>query len=79
MILSLLSDQGLDLASYAAKFGAAADIDFPELADLLPRGFAEQRGDVLLLTNAGLARADAIGPWLYSPSVRTRMAEYELS
>ena len=79
LILSLLSDDGLDLAAYRAKFGAGADAHFPELADLAPRGFAEQRGDVLVLTNAGLARADAIGPWLYSPDVRTRMAEYELS
>jgi len=79
LILSLLSDDGLDLAAYRAKFGAGADAHFPELADLAPRGFAEQRGDVLVLTNTGLARADAIGPWLYSPDVRTRMAEYELS
>ena len=79
LILSLLSDDGLDLAAYRAKFGAGADAHFPELADLAPRGFAEQRGDVLVLTNAGLARADAIGPWLYSPDVRTRMAGYELS
>jgi coproporphyrinogen III oxidase-like Fe-S oxidoreductase len=79
LILSLLSDDGLDLAAYRAKFGAGADAHFPELADLAPRGFAEQRGDVLVLTHTGLARADAIGPWLYSPDVRTRMAEYELS
>jgi coproporphyrinogen III oxidase-like Fe-S oxidoreductase len=79
LILSLLSDDGLDLEAYRAKFGTPVDAHFPELADLAPRGFAEQRGDVLLLTNAGLARADAIGPWLYSPDVRTRMTEYELS
>jgi len=79
LILSLLSDDGLDLEAYRAKFGTPVDAHFPELADLSPRGFAEQRGDVLLLTNAGLARADAIGPWLYSSDVRTRMAEYELS
>jgi coproporphyrinogen III oxidase-like Fe-S oxidoreductase len=79
LILSLLSDDGLDLEAYRSKFGTSVDAHFPELADLAPRGFAEQRGDVLLLTNAGLARADAIGPWLYSPDVRTRMTEYELS
>ncbi len=79
VILSLLSDEGLDLAAYRAQFGAAIDAHFPELAELEPRGLAEQRGDVLLLTHAGLARADALGPWLYSADVRTRMAEYELA
>jgi oxygen-independent coproporphyrinogen-3 oxidase len=79
LILSLLSDEGLDHAAYRAKFGAAVDHHFPELAELVPRGLAEQRGDILALTHAGLARADAIGPWLYSADVRTRMAEYELA
>ncbi len=79
LILSLLSDEGLDLAAYRTKFGAPVTDHFPELAELAPRGLAEQRGDVLALTHAGLARADAIGPWLYSADVRTRMAEYELA
>jgi coproporphyrinogen III oxidase-like Fe-S oxidoreductase len=79
LILSLLSDEGLDLAAYRTKFGAPVADHFPELAELAPRGLAEQRGDVLALTHAGLARADAIGPWLYSADVRTRMAEYELA
>jgi len=79
LILSLLSDEGLDVAAYRAKFGAPVDADFPELAELAPRGLAKQRGDILALTHAGLARADAIGPWLYSADVRTRMAEYELA
>ena len=79
LILSLLSDEGLDRAAYRAKFGAEVDADFPEVAELAPRGLAEQRGDLLALTHAGLARADAIGPWLYSTDVRARMAEYELA
>jgi oxygen-independent coproporphyrinogen-3 oxidase len=78
LILSLLSDEGLDLAAYRTRFGAPADADFPELAELAPKGLAEERGDILALTGAGLARADAIGPWLYSSEVRARMAEYEL-
>ena len=78
LILSLLSDEGLDLAAYRARFGDPVDADFPELAELAPKGLAEQRGDILALTHTGLARADAIGPWLYSSEVRTRMAEYEL-
>jgi coproporphyrinogen III oxidase-like Fe-S oxidoreductase len=78
LILSLLSDEGLDLAMYRAKFGADVDAHFPELAELEPRGLAERAGDMLVLTHSGLARADAIGPWLYSETVRARMAEFEL-
>jgi oxygen-independent coproporphyrinogen III oxidase len=79
LILSLLSDDGLDLAAYAATFGTRALEDFPELAELAPRELATQTEAVLALTHEGLARADAIGPWLYSDDVRARMAEYELS
>jgi len=79
LILSLLSDDGLDLAAYAARFGAPALAHFPELAELAGRGLATQLGDRLALTHDGLARADAIGPWLYSDQVRTRMQEFELS
>ncbi|MFT3698898.1 MAG: STM4012 family radical SAM protein [Kofleriaceae bacterium] len=78
LILSLLSDEGLDLAAYEQKFAAPVTAHFPELAELAPRGLAEQRDHTLVLTHAGLARADAIGPWLYSPDVRTRMAEFDL-
>lgn len=78
LILSLLSDEGLDLAAYEQKFAAPVASHFPELAELAPRGLAEQRGNVLALTHAGLAYADVIGPWLYSADVRTRMAEFDL-
>ncbi|MEO6771776.1 MAG: STM4012 family radical SAM protein [Kofleriaceae bacterium] len=79
LILSLLSDEGLDLAAYRARFGAPAVDHFPELVELAPRGLAEHCAERLALTHAGLARADAIGPWLYSADVQTRMAEYELA
>jgi oxygen-independent coproporphyrinogen III oxidase len=32
---------------------------------------------VLALTDAGLERSDAIGPWLCSPAVRARMEGHE--
>ncbi|HEY3807130.1 MAG TPA: STM4012 family radical SAM protein [Kofleriaceae bacterium] len=78
LILSLLSDDGLDLAGYAARFGAPALAHFPELAELAPRGLATTTETSIQLTHDGLARADAIGPWLYSDAVRTRMSEFEL-
>ncbi len=80
LILSLLSAEGLDPAAYRRRFGRDAGTDFPELAELIARGLAEIAADgALRLTPAGLARADAIGPWLGSAAVRRRMAEYELA
>jgi oxygen-independent coproporphyrinogen-3 oxidase len=79
LILSLLSDDGLDLGAYRTKFGADPLDHFPELAELEPRGLAQRGEHVLALTHAGLARADAIGPWLYSPVVKQRMATYDLT
>ena len=67
LILSLLSDEGLDLAAYRAKFGSQVDADFPEIAELAPRGLAEPHGDILALTHAGARpRPMRSGPWLYS-------------
>jgi oxygen-independent coproporphyrinogen III oxidase len=77
LILSLLSDDGLDLAAYRARFGSDATHDLPQLAEL--GALAVRDGDRLRLTADGLARADAIGPWLFSETVQRRMAEYELS
>jgi oxygen-independent coproporphyrinogen-3 oxidase len=78
LIQSLLSDEGVDLSWYALEFGGDADAFFPQLAELESRGFAVRDGDVLRLTADGLARSDAIGPWLWSPAVRERMAEFDL-
>lgn len=79
LILSLLSDDGLDAAAYRARFGGAPETDFPELAELAALALTERTGETLRLTAEGLARADAIGPWLASEAVHRRMAEYELS
>lgn len=80
--LSLLAESGLDTAAYAARFGGAVADDLPQLAELVARGLAEPApddGGCWRLTDAGLAHADAIGPWLASPAVRARMAGYELA
>jgi oxygen-independent coproporphyrinogen-3 oxidase len=79
LILSLLSDDGLDLASYRARFGGDAAEHFPELSELEPHGLAKRSGTTLALTAEGLGRADALGPWLFSEPVRKRMAEYALT
>jgi coproporphyrinogen III oxidase-like Fe-S oxidoreductase len=79
LILSLLADDGLDAAAYRRRFGRDAVDDFPELAELVERGLADRAGGALRLTPEGLARADAIGPWLSSVAVRGRMAGYALT
>ena len=79
LILSLLSDDGLDVAAYRLRFADSPTVGFPQLGELEARGFAAVDGDRLRLTPSGLARADAIGPWLFSDDVRAKMAGYELS
>ena len=79
LILSLMSDAGLDLDAYRARFERDVDADFPALAELAPRGLATRGERTLVLTDTGLAHADVIGPWLYSDAVRARMAEFELT
>ncbi|HEX4418578.1 MAG TPA: STM4012 family radical SAM protein [Kofleriaceae bacterium] len=79
LILALLSEHGVDRAGYRARFGGDPLDDFPALARLAPRGLAEATPATLRLTAGGLARADALGPWLYSPAVARRMTDYELT
>jgi len=79
LILSLLSDDGLDVATYRERFASTPEADFPALAELATRGFATHDGAMLRLTSEGLARADSIGPWLFSDEVRRKMADFELS
>jgi oxygen-independent coproporphyrinogen-3 oxidase len=78
LILSLLSDAGVDRAQFRERFGVDALAAFPELAELGARGLAVCDDAKLVLTDEGHAHADAIGPSLYSPRVRARMAELEL-
>jgi len=79
LILSLLAEGGLALAAYRTRFGTDPATDFPELAELAPRGLAIRSAGVIRLTPDGLGRADALGPWLYSAEVQRRMAAYELT
>lgn len=76
LILSLLSDDGLDLAAYRARFASSPVDDFPQLAEL--NGYSAIEGNTMRLTHEGLARADQIGPWLFSETVRQRMAAFDL-
>ncbi|MEV6350886.1 STM4012 family radical SAM protein [Actinoplanes sp. NPDC051851] len=74
LIKSLLRGEGVDAAGYEKRFGTEVPGDFPELARLVERGWAEAGG--LRLTAEGLAYSDAIGPWLVSATVRRAMDGY---
>ncbi|MDD2868484.1 STM4012 family radical SAM protein [Neomegalonema sp.] len=76
VIKSLLNLEGLDLARCAALFGIEAREALPELADLEATGLAEEQAGRLILTEAGLERSDAVGPWLVSAPTRARMEAY---
>lgn len=70
LMKSLLKADGVSRERYAARFGAAVDDDFPQLAAL--NGYLDH--STLRLTAEGLAYSDAIGPWLVSADVRAAMA-----
>jgi oxygen-independent coproporphyrinogen III oxidase len=78
VLKSLLHSAGLDLAAYRENFGADAREDFPELRPLVDARLAECRGSRMTLTESGIERSDAIGPWLASAGVCERMGQFEL-
>ncbi|WP_363796908.1 STM4012 family radical SAM protein [Lysobacter firmicutimachus] len=77
-IQSLLVRPGLDRADYRDRFGADCLQQLPQLAELFELGLAEQHGELIALTDTGMARADTIGPWLVSAAVAERMRDYRL-
>jgi oxygen-independent coproporphyrinogen-3 oxidase len=78
LIQSILQVDGLDLDAYRRRFGTDALEDLPDLSDMERLGLAALAGGRLQLTDAGLERSDAIGPWLYTAGVQTLMEAYEL-
>lgn len=80
ILKALLHREGLELAGYRERFGTEALAAHPELTRLLETGLAELEADgtVCRLSDEGMAYSDAIGDWLISPEVRTRMETYEL-
>jgi oxygen-independent coproporphyrinogen III oxidase len=75
-IQSLLSGEGLVFAAYRNRFGTDLFDDLPQLDELEPLGLARRGAEGLRLTAAGIERSDALGPWLYSETVRALMGEY---
>jgi len=78
VILSILNSDGLDFAGYERRFSSTPEDDVPELLALEAARLATKVGEVMVLTEAGFERADAIGPWLQSPRVQSLMGSYQL-
>ncbi len=78
-IQSLLVLSGLDRDGYRQRFGGDCLDDLPQLRELELHGLARIDEDRIRPTDAGLARADTIGPWLASPTVVARMQDYDLA
>lgn len=78
ILLSLLSDEGLNFNSYQQRFNSSVYIDFPELRELLTLNLGMEDGDILRLTEAGVEFSDVIGAWLFSERVLGLMDGYEV-
>jgi oxygen-independent coproporphyrinogen-3 oxidase len=72
----MLDAAGLCRRSYRNAFGADVLEDVPQLELLVEAGLAAAEEARIRLTEAGLERADIVGPWLYSAEVAARMEDY---
>jgi len=77
IIQSLLQIEGLTFNSYVQAFESDVFDDFSQLRELLELNLARKTEDGLILTPLGMAKADIIGPWLYSPQVKHLMETYQ--
>ncbi|MEU5400137.1 STM4012 family radical SAM protein [Streptomyces sp. NPDC005963] len=79
LLQSLLQAEGMDTADYRERFQCDPADDFAaELNRFTALGWLEPHtSGRLKLTPEGLAHSDALGPELFSPTVRTAMARYE--
>ncbi|MFN0052799.1 MAG: STM4012 family radical SAM protein [Planctomycetales bacterium] len=76
LILGLLQSEGLALDEYVDRFGVAPIGEFPELQNLMDRGWTVQLPGRLRLTESGLEHSDLVGPLLYSSMVRDSLREF---
>lgn len=77
-IMSLLQFDGIARREYELAFGVDVLQHIPELSAMQQHRLATIDDDRIQLTSDGMARSDAIGPWLYSERVRKLMQHYEL-
>ena len=78
-IKSILQTTGLDLNKYRAFFNSEALDEQPKLIELLNCGLCFFENDThIKLTSQGIDLSDAIGPWLYSTEIMSKIKEFEL-
>ncbi|MER5631845.1 STM4012 family radical SAM protein [Streptomyces nitrosporeus] len=80
LLQSVLQAEGMRTDGYRERFGSEPFADFPrELGLFARRGWLDPSAGpgLLRLSPEGLAHSDALGPELFSPSVRAAMAAYE--
>ena len=74
IIKNLMYHRGVDLAEYEKRFGEKPDRNlFREFTD---RGWIEETGRIVRLTEEGMSYSDYIGQAFISPVVRKLMSEY---
>lgn len=78
LIQSLLLREGLNKSTYFQRFNAQVYDDFDCVHELLLNELALERGGRLMLNDKGIAHSDAIGPWLASSTVQSKMTAYVL-
>lgn len=77
LIQSLLLVKGLDLNAYEKRFSSVLWNDFPVLQHWVEAEWCREENGFLKLTETGMERADAIGPFFYSEDVKERMEGYD--
>jgi oxygen-independent coproporphyrinogen-3 oxidase len=78
ILLSLLSNEGINLTAYQQRFQSNIYTDFPELKQLIDLQLATQPKQILYLTEKGIEYSDTIGAWLFSEQVNQLMQTYNI-
>jgi oxygen-independent coproporphyrinogen-3 oxidase len=78
LIKSLFRASGLDRGEYLSAFGADALDDFPQLTSLAAENYFRVTENRICPTPLGLEWSDALGPMLFSDSIKTLMAGFAL-
>lgn len=79
LIKSLLRADGVETSAYSERFGTDVREDFPDLQELAELGAVQSDETALRLTDLGFEWSDAIGPWLFSTMMRSRMESFALA
>ncbi|MBE9010960.1 STM4012 family radical SAM protein [Pseudanabaenaceae cyanobacterium LEGE 13415] len=74
ILISVLSEEGLNLENYRDRFHSEPLQDFPQLQGLIDLGLVHD----WKLTELGLERSDTFGAWLFSNTVQFNMSIYSL-